>query len=294
MSDHITHDIDNNIFFGSNDISDDIASQSRYEVKLNVTGGSATVSSTRPKAGDQVTVTILPDKGMQLDSIQAVTAKNDTVVLTKKSENQYTFRQPRADVTVSVVCKAAGIETGFTDVSSTDWFAGAVDYVVKNGLMNGIGNGLFAPQTQTDRAMVVTILYRMEKEPVVTGGEQFPDVAPGTWYTEAVRWATAQGIVEGYGNGSFGPADSVTREQLAVILYRYAQYKGYDMSGKGDLSAFSDGDRTSAWAAEAMQWAVGTGVLSGKGGSLLDPTGTASRAEVAQLLMNFCQNREKL
>ena len=116
----------------------------------------------------------------------------------------------------------------------------------------------------------------------------FEDVASGSWYYDAVNWAAAQNIVTGYGDGTFGPEEDITREQMAAILYRYAQYKEYISVEKGDLSAFTDGDTVSDWAQTAMEWAVGNGVLSGKGNNLLDPTGTASRAEVAQILMNFC------
>ena len=113
------------------------------------------------------------------------------------------------------------------------------------------------------------------------------------WYTDAVNWAASKGIVKGYRATVFAPNDTVSREQLATILYRYAEYKEYDVSAKGDLTAFTDGAKTSSWAAQAMEWAVGSKLLSGKGGSVLDPTGTATRAEVAQIFMNFAQNLKK-
>ena len=211
-----------------------------------------------------------------------------TVKLTKVDEDEYTFRQPADDVTVRVVFTAVETEPEieFSDVKDTDWFAAAVEYVVEKGLMQGVGADLFQPQGLTDRAMVVTILYRLEGEPAVTGGQSFPDVAPDTWYAEAVRWASSEGIVDGYADGTFGPTDPVTREQLAAILYRYAGKPVVE----GESKTFADSDKISNWAVEAMDWAVKSGVLSGKGGDLLDPTGTATRAEVAQILMNFCEN----
>ena len=114
-------------------------------------------------------------------------------------------------------------------------------------------------------------------------------VAAGAWYANAVDWAAGEGIVSGYGNGKFGPEDNITREQMALILYGYAQYKGYDVSASGELSSFTDGASTSSWAAEAVQWAVGSGLLSGKGGGVLDPQGTATRAEAASIFMRFAR-----
>ena len=130
------------------------------------------------------------------------------------------------------------------------------------------------------------MIYNLEG---ITGGASavFTDVPSGMWYTSAVNWAAQQGIISGYGDGRFGPDDSVTREQLAVILYRYAQYKGYDNSASSSLSAFSDGSSASDWAVDALVWAVDHGVMAGKGDNILDPTGTATRAEVAQMFMNY-------
>ena len=134
---------------------------------------------------------------------------------------------------------------------------------------------------------LLQVLFNLENAPAGTLSV-FEDVVSGSWYCDAVNWAAAQSIVTGYGDGTFGPEEDITREQMAAILYRYAQYKEYISVEKGDLSAFTDGDTVSNWAKTAMEWAVGNGVLSGKGNNLLDPTGTASRAEVAQILMNFC------
>lgn len=175
----------------------------------------------------------------------------------------------------------------YTDVSEGAWYYSAVQYVTENGLMNGIGGNAFGPAVTTSRAMIVTILHRLEGEPVASASS-FTDVPAGAWYADAVAWASANNIVNGYGNGTFDPENGITREQIAAILYRYASYKGYDVTSSGSLTSFTDGAATSAWAQSAMQWAVGSGLIIGNGSGILDPVGTATRAEVATILMNFC------
>lgn len=175
----------------------------------------------------------------------------------------------------------------FTDVPDGIWYEEAVRFVYDNGIMQGTAEGQFTPYGVTTRGTIVTMLYRLEGEPAVTGSD-FADVADGQFYSNAVAWASANGIVSGYGNGSFGPSDNVTREQMAVILHNYAVFKGYDVSASGDLSVFTDSGAISSWAQESMAWAVGSGLMSGKGSGVLDPSGTATRAELAQMFMNFC------
>ncbi|TVX99036.1 S-layer homology domain-containing protein [Cohnella terricola] len=177
--------------------------------------------------------------------------------------------------------------SSFADVDKKDWFFDAVAYVRQNGLMSGISETTFSPHLTANRAMIVTVLYRMAGNPHVTGENTFTDVPSGTWYTDAIKWATQNGIVSGYGNNSFGIDDAVTREQLVALLYRYAQYKNLDITATGDLSGFADKDKISAWATDAMKWAVGKGLISGKGNGNLDPSGTATRAEIAAILMRF-------
>ena len=183
-----------------------------------------------------------------------------------------------------------GTKSAFTDVSEGDWFYEAVEYVAAHELLKGTSGTTFEPQTVTSRAMLATILWRLEDSPVVNYAMSFDDVAEGAWYAEAVRWAASEQVVTGSSKTHFGPGDNLTREQLAVMLYRYAQNKGYDLSAQGDLTAFVDGDQTSDWAQEAVQWAVGAGLLTGKGQKTLAPTGTATRAELATILMRFCEN----
>ena len=178
----------------------------------------------------------------------------------------------------------------FTDVSAGDWYYGAVAYAYENGLMGGTSGSTFSPGTATDRAMMVTLLWRLDGEPVVNYLMDFGDVAEGLWYSEAVRWAASEDVVNGVGDGSnYAPTATITREQMAVMLYRYAQYKGYDVSGAADLSGYADVDSVSDWADQAVAWAVDAGLIGGVGGSRLNPGGSASRAEIATLLMRFCQ-----
>ena len=177
----------------------------------------------------------------------------------------------------------------FTDVPEDAWYKEAVDYVYANGLMSGTSATTFAPNMLLSRAMIAQVVHNLEDNPAAAEQGVFTDVAAGAWYADAVDWAAGEGIVSGYGNGEFGPEDLITREQMALILYGYAQYKGYDVSAGGELSSFTDGASTSGWAAEAVRWAVGSGLLSGKGGGVLDPQGTATRAEVASILMRFAQ-----
>ena len=151
--------------------------------------------------------------------------------------------------------------------------------------MVGTAADQFSPSAPATRGMIVTMLWRMEGEPALEAAAGFNDVADGDWYAPAVRWAAGQGIVNGYGNGAFGPNDAITREQLAAILSNYAAYKGYSTAARADLSAYTD--QPSAWAQSAVQWAVAEKLITGKGSGVLDPTGQATRAEIAAIVMRF-------
>ncbi len=184
---------------------------------------------------------------------------------------------------------AACPSRSFPDLGSAGtWYHEAVDYVLQNGLMGGYGNGTFGPDDPLSRAQFAQILFNKEDRPVVNYLLQYGDVAEGAWYTEAIRWAASRGIIGGYGNGMFGPNDSITREQLAVMLWRYAG----SPAATGKELHFTDADRASVYALEALRWAVENGVMSGKGGGILDPQGLATRAQVAQMVKNFMENRE--
>ena len=181
----------------------------------------------------------------------------------------------------------------FTDVAETDWFHDAVRFVFDRDMMKGTGDGtVFQPGMTTTRGMIVTILYRLEGEPEAAGSA-FTDVAEGAWYAAAVNWAAANGVVKGYEDGSFRPEGIITREETAVILGRYATLKGYDKTAQGNMELYNDKTLISDWAREDMTWAVGAGLLKGKESGLLDPRGNTSRAEAAQVLMNFCEGFEK-
>ena len=172
----------------------------------------------------------------------------------------------------------------FTDVSEKDWFYGDVMFVYENGLMLGTSKTLFSPHGTATRGMMATILWRMEGSPAPKGKNSFTDVEAGKWYADAITWTAEKGIFAGYGKDKFGPDDPITREQLAAIFYRYADYKGYDLTVKGNLDTFKDADKITDYAKTAMQWAVSSGLVKGKSGNLLDPQGTATRAEIAAML----------
>ena len=178
----------------------------------------------------------------------------------------------------------------FSDVTESDWFYDAVTYAYENGLMDGVGMGLFAPNSETTRAQLVTILHRLAGQPAPSGDSGFSDVETGTWYTDAVAWAAQNGIVNGVSDTQFAPGDDITREQLAVILYRYATYQGYAVSQRADLSGFVDAGTISTYAQEALSWANATGLITGTTGTTLSPKGSATRAQVATILSRFCQD----
>ena len=178
----------------------------------------------------------------------------------------------------------------FVDVKRSDWFYNAVEYVYTNNIIKGYNATTFAPNDQLTRGMMVTILHRMEGSPAVSGNTKFSDVQNSKYYYyNAVKWASDKGIVSGYDNGKFGPDDNITREQLAVILCKYAKYKGKNTTQTNDLSAFSDRSKVSKYALAQMKWAVGSGVITGNKDKTLKPQGNATRAEVSAMLEKYCQ-----
>ncbi len=201
-----------------------------------------------------------------------------------KLENKDLEKDEKDDSEVS------GTDHHFVDVDKDAWYTDAVDYVYEKGLMSGISDSEFVPDMKTNRAMIVTILYRLENEPAVTVANSFDDVEKDQWYTDAISWAVANGIVNGYDDMNFGPNDSITREQMAVILYNYVCYKGYDKTAYTGLDKFSDASKTSDWAMGAMQWANAMELITGTSDTTIDPQGDATRAQVAAILMRFCEN----
>lgn len=178
----------------------------------------------------------------------------------------------------------------FSDLDTSMWYHPYVDYAIKNGLMGGTGGGMFSPDGTLTRAEVITVLWRMEGEPKVSYAINFTDVAEGQWYTDVIRWAVREKIMEGLGNGTFAPNASITWEQLVVILYRYAVYKGYDVTAKGDPAALMDASKISSWADEAMEWACGARLIQYNGGNPTIPNGTTKRCEFAATAMRFLEN----
>ena len=176
----------------------------------------------------------------------------------------------------------------FIDVKESDWFYAAVRYANENGLFGGVSETEFAPNMPVTRGMLVTVLYRAEGEPEA-GSSTFADVADSAYYADAAAWAEANGIVKGYTETEFGPDDDITREQMAAIMHRYAEYKGVTGIADGDLSVFSDAGSISDWAEADMRWAVGAGLINGRG-ETIDPLGSATRAETAAVLQRFLEN----
>ena len=251
------------------------------------TGGSISPSgSVSVREDTDKTFTITPDSGYHISDV-LVDGKSVGAV------TSYTFEDVQKKHTIEAVFAKDNPDTGadnpFTDVRPDDWFYEAVMFVYQNGLMEGTGDTVFAPGMTTTRSMLATLLYRLEGEPAVTGGSAFTDVADSAWYADAVSWAAENGIVGGYGGGLFGPEDNITREQLATILYRYAQAKGHDVSVGEDTNilSYTDALEISEYAIPAMQWACGAGIIQGNGG-YLNPQGDATRAEIATMLMRFC------
>ena len=258
-------------------------------------GGTVTANPTAAKAGATVTLTATPDEGYAVGTLTVTDRFGDAVKVTENADGTYTFTMPNGQVTV----KATFVETQepapaepFPDVDENDWFYDEVVYVYENGLMNGVENNQFAPNTATNRAMLATILYRLAGEPAVSGDLPFTDVAAGTWYTDAVLWAAQNGIVNGLGENTFAPMNTLTREQLVTMLYRYAEAAGYDVSAAADLSGYPDADKVQTYAQEAMSWAVAEGIVEGMDGNL-NPAGHATRAQIATILMRFCEGVAK-
>ena len=260
--------------------------------------GSVSVSPRNAAKGSTVTVTARPDEGYALKKLTVTDSRGNALDLTGQSDGTYTFTMPAGGVTVKAVFAPVQAEEPqpepealpFADVPEDAWYADAVAYVYEQGLMTGTGDTTFAPDVTTSRSMIAAILWRQAGSPAADDAVDFSDVAQGQWYSEAVRWAASQGIVGGYGNGAFGTDDPITREQLAVMLYRFAQHQGCDVSVGEDTNilSYTDAQEISEYAVPALQWACGAGILQGDGAAL-SPQGQTTRAEAAAMLMRFCQ-----
>lgn len=253
-----------------------------------------TVSADRNSANADttVTLTVTPDDGYRLDSLTVTQQDGKTITLDEEKDGTYTFTMPDSAVTVKATfTEMTQIELPFVDVPADIWYEDGVYYVYQHGLMDGTSSITFSPDMTTTRSMVATILWRLEGSPVVDYAVPFDDVDLDSWYGEAVRWAASEGIITGYGNNKFGPDDLITREQMATMLHRYAQYKGYDVSiGENtNILSYTDAADVGEYAIPAMQWAVGAEIINGTSDHTLSPEGDATRAEVAVILMRFCE-----
>lgn len=226
-------------------------------------------------ADNKGNATITPEEGYRIEKI-TVNGKEVEI----PADGKLTGLKPTDEVVVTFT-KSITVDQ-FTDVKPGEWYYESVKYAIDNGLFYGISDTKFSPNGTMTRGMLVTVLYRMNNEPKADPAD-FLDVKDDQYYTEAVAWAAANGIVKGYGNGNFGPEDAVTREQLAAILYRYAG----SPASTGTLNAFTDGDKASDYALDALKWAISQGIIQGKGDGILDPAGKATRAEVAAMLQRF-------
>ena len=257
-----------------------------YRITVEATqGGTVTADPTAAKAGATVTLTPVPDRGYQVGTVAVTDRFGEAVAVTEQADGTYTFVMPNGQVTVTVTFAEAPLP--FPDVTEGDWFYDAVRYAYETGLMDGVGDSLFAPNSETTRAQLVTILYRLAGEPDVSGDVGFADVESGLWYSNAVLWAAEKGIVNGISETEFAPSGDLTREQLATILYRYAESAGYDVSASADLSGFPDAGDIQSYATQALSWAVAEGLLQGFEDDSLQPGGTATRAQIAAILMRF-------
>lgn len=289
-----------------------VVKEPEYRVSLpsKVEGGSVKADLQKATGGKAVTLTVEPESGYELEQMTAKGKNGKALSMTKVEEGRYTFTMPASNVEVTVSFKEIlreppveivpeppveeitpppeegpePVTLPFTDVSEKSWYYAAVAEVYRKGVMTGLSKTQFAPEAPASRGMVVTILWRMAGEPSAQTGMTFDDVPDSRYYAPAVAWAVENGIVTGYGDRSFRPDNTVTREELAVLLYRYGGRTGWDMEAKADLSGFKDRAQISRYARDAMAWAKASGLISGTDWGGLHPGGRASRAEVAAVL----------
>lgn len=251
--------------------------------------GDAKVSSRYAEKGDWVYITAYPDEGYEVDSVTVTDSLGRSVKVTELSYDYFLFTMPGTNVDVKVTFRAKDYDV-FYDVSRGDWYYKAVRFVHEKGIMEGTGTHYFSPEADLSRGMLATILYRLEGSPAVSGYSGFSDVADTAYYAKAVAWAKANGIVNGVTATAYEPDTAVTREELAAILCRYAAFKGKDTAISYDyLAGFSDANTSHVYARPALNWAVAYDIINGQGNGVLAPRATATRAEVAQVLMNYLE-----
>jgi hypothetical protein len=260
-------------------------------------GGKVTASAAKAPKGTEVTLTVTADEGKALDTLTVTGASGNKITVTKNADGTYTFAMPESTVTVTAAFKDTEKteepkepaeencpSEKFTDVNTGLWYHEAVDYVLEKGIMEGNGNGTFTPNANLTRGQLAQILYNAAGKPEVTAENPFTDVPETQWYAKAVIWAAQAGVVEGYGNGKFGPKDKISRQDLAVMLWRYA---GKPEATQTSLD-FTDADKVSDYAEEALLWANEVGIVQGDKG-VLNPKGSATRAEAATMIMRYLE-----
>lgn len=259
-----------------------------FPVKISNSGdGVAKVDKSYASAGNKVTITVTPGRNATVQRITVTDEDGERLKLTENRDGTYSFTMPSGTANVYVRFSGSGLP--FADVPSGSWYYDDVAYVYDTGLMTGLTATAFGPNLSTTRGMIVTILWRMENEPAAKHGCLFADVRRGSYYEQAIAWASENGIVTGFDASTFAPDRAITREQLAAILFRFAAYRGMDaVTLRENLSSFQDQAAISAYAVSALNWAVGEGLMQGTGDKL-EPTGSATRAQVAAMLRRFIQ-----
>jgi hypothetical protein len=254
-------------------------------------GGKVTASATKAAKGTKVVLTPKAEDGKELDTLTVTDATGKKLDVTKGTDGTYSFTMPAGAVTVKATFKTAAEvncpSKAFTDVDTSKWYHEYVDYALNNGIMEGNGDGTFTPNKELTRAQLAQILYNLAGKPAVTGKSTFTDVADGAWYSDAVIWAAQQGIVDGYEDGTFHPTTDISRQDLAVMLWRYA---GKPAATQTTLS-FTDADQVSGYAKAAVLWANEKGIMEGNDNGTLTPKGYATRAQAAKMVAVYLQSK---
>ena len=250
-----------------------------------------------------MTLTLTPDEGWQTAGVTVKDKNGTNVPVTKNDDGTYTFTMPATAVTVtpefvelpvSDPLPTTDVSDRFSDVGKNAWYHDAVQWAADQGLMNGVSDDTFAPSDTCTRGMVVTMLWRMAGEPASNAGASFTDVSSGAWFADAVNWAAETGTVNGISATEFAPDAPVTREQLAAILYRYAQAQGKGFTGMWAFPLeYPDASEVSGYADEAMHWMTMHGIITGMADGTLAPRDNATRAQIAAMFMRFCAEMEK-
>lgn len=262
-----------------------------YPPTIPTTGnGDVTVSPARPERGDTVTVTVEPDDRYKVEDVTVTDRNGDPVEVSLKNDGTYTFVQPAGKVEIEVTY---AVDMPFTDVPKDAWYIDGAEYVYANYIMNGTGETTFGPNTTVSRGMIVQILYNLVGNPDVEGDTDFTDVTDDYWSAKAIAWAASNGVVNGFEDGTFRPDENMTREQMAAILQNFAYQMGLDVSASGDLSNFTDIPEGEYWSRDALAWAYAEGLLAGTSDSTMDPAEQASRAQIAVIMMRFCEQYEE-